>query len=325
MPKGYSHLTQDKRLQIEVLLASEISKKKIAEIIDVDVSTIRREIKRNETKKGYKGLLANRRAKQRHAKANSHQQKLTSEDKKLICMRLQKGHSPEQIAGRLALDGILKISHVSIYRFIKKNIWLRSYLRRNGKKYRTNHSKSAGSHLIPGRIDISRRPIEVEKKSRIGDLEADLIIGKNHHGAIISLVDRHSKYTWLHKIESKHKDRVTNAIIDLINKMLYKPYTITFDNGGEFAGHAEISRKTGVQCFFATPYHSWERGLNEHTNGLVRQYLPKKTDFTHVTDEQVKQIQNLLNSRPRKVLNYKMPYEVLNQSDQLILNGALRC
>jgi IS30 family transposase len=154
----------------------------------------------------------------------------------------------------------------------------------------------------------------VETKSRIGDWEADTVIGANHKGAIVTLVDRCSKKTLLKKVPNKTKEVVTKAIIDLLLPYKDKVHTITFDNGGEFADHKIIAKTLDAQCYFATPYASWERGLNEHTNGLLRQFIPKKTEFTTITDEDIAKYQNLLDNRPRKILQFNTPIAVFLSS-----------
>jgi IS30 family transposase len=157
---------------------------------------------------------------------------------------------------------------------------------------------------------IDKRPKIVEKKSRIGDLEIDTVIGKNHKGALVTVVDRKSKFTLIKNVPNKEASVVTKALIEMITPIKAITKTITSDNGKEFAYHKEVSEALNTDFYFANPYHSWERGLNEHTNGLIRQYLPKKSDFTHVSKEEIIMIQNRLNHRPRKVLGYKTPYEV---------------
>ena len=159
-----------------------------------------------------------------------------------------------------------------------------------------------------------------ESKVRIGDLEADLIMGTDHKGAILSLVDRHSKYTKLHILSGKIKAEVTAAIIKVLCRSKRYLKTITYDNGKEFAGHRDIAKKLGVHCYFATPYHSWERGLNEHTHGLVRQYVPKGMPFDNITQRDVINVENIFNHRPREILNLHTPYEVFTAAT---ISGAL--
>ena len=219
-----------------------------------------------------------------------------------------------QISGRLKADNIASVSHESIYKMVwkaKKNgDELYKFLRHSGKKYNKRSGKNSGRGLIPNRVDIELRDKIVEEKSRIGDWEADTVIGANHKGAIVTLVDRMSKFSLFTLVPDKTKESVTQAIEKSLQGMKQNVQTITFDNGKEFAGHQELSRSLETLCFFAKPYHSWERGLNEHTNGLLRQFVPKKSDFGQLSQEDIDFVQNSLNNRPRKVLNYKTPAEI---------------
>ena len=160
-------------------------------------------------------------------------------------------------------------------------------------------------------MSIDKRPKIVDKKSRIGDLEGDLMIGGNHKGALVTLVDRCSKKTRIVKIESKRSEAVFHAISKVLKSEIV--HTITLDNGKEFSCHEKISKYTGCKVYFAHPYSSYERGLNENTNGLIRQYFPKKTDFRKITQKDVKRVEVLLNNRPRKSLGFLSPNEFHRQ------------
>jgi len=157
---------------------------------------------------------------------------------------------------------------------------------------------------------IDKRPKIVEKKSRIGDLEIDTVVGKDHKGFLVMIVDRKSKFTLIKNVSTKEAKVVTQALIEMIQAIKAIAHTITSDNGKEFVYHKQVSAALVTDFYFANPYHSWERGLNEHTNGLIRQYLPKKSEFLKVSKDAILMIQNRLNHRPRKSLNYKTPYEV---------------
>jgi Transposase and inactivated derivatives, IS30 family len=153
----------------------------------------------------------------------------------------------------------------------------------------------------------------VEQKQRIGDWEGDTVVsGKDGTGALVTLVDRASKYTLMQKVERKTAEATKEAIIALLKAHKRKAHTLTLDNGTEFAKHTEIGHALKAKTYFATPYRSWERGLNEHTNGLIRQFFPKKTNFNEVTDREVNAVQKLLNNRPRKVLGYQTPTEIFS-------------
>jgi transposase, IS30 family len=314
MPKGYHHVTRDIRSQIYALKSTGISLHKIAKFSGYHVSTISREIQRNTGGRGYRPKQADAIAIERRAQASCTPKKLTPELVAIVEECLCTEWSPEQISGRLRLAGI-KISHESIYQHIWKDKkfggTLYQHLRHYGKKYNKRSSGKAGRGCIPNRVDITERPQIVEQKIRVGDWEGDTIIGSRHQGAIVSYVDRCSKFTVLKKVKNKTAKVVTQATVKKFEQSTLPVLTITYDNGKEFSDHGKISEALNVRCYFATPYHSWERGLNEHTNGLVRQYLPKSTDFTTVSDRTVQLIADRLNNRPRKILNYKTPLEVL--------------
>lgn len=315
MPKGYHHMTLDIRSQIYALKSTGMAFNKIASIVGYSASTISREIARNTGGRGYRYKQADSMTKERRTKASRTPKKMTEDTVAMIEEKLQEEWSPEQISGRLKAEGIVSISPESIYQHIWKNKrsggTLYTHLRHHGKKYNKRSSGKAGRGCIPNRVDITERPSIVEQKVRIGDWEGDTIIGANHKGAIVSYVDRCSKYTVLKMLENRTSDLVTQATIATLKETNLPVLTITYDNGKEFSEHSKIASELQADCYFAKPYHSWERGLNEHTNGLVRQYLPKATDFTKVSDKTVQIIAEKLNNRPRKVLNYKTPLEVI--------------
>jgi IS30 family transposase len=183
-------------------------------------------------------------------------------------------------------------------------------MRHGGRKYRAKASKRAGVDCIPNRTDISERPAIVDEKLRIGDWEGDTVISHGSRCALMTLVDRRSKFLITKKIGRKTMKNINSSITNRLKKLGKPVHSITFDNGKEFAGHAKIAKKTGAKIFFARPYKSCDRGLNEHTNGLIRQYLPKKRDFKDVSHKKIREIENKLNNRPRKVLGYKTPFEI---------------
>lgn len=311
----YSQLTLKERYHIYTLLQKGYSQKSIAIDLKVHPSTISREIKRNKNilTGQYDYEIAYLNTKKRHKNKNKYRV-ITKAIEQYIRAKLKDEWSPEQIAGRIKLDNKIKISHETIYRFIYYNKAtggrLYKHLRHKNKKYHKRDSLYQSRGTIIDRIMIDKRPKIVEKKSRIGDLEIDTIIGKDHIGALVTIVDRKSKFTLIKKVKSKHALIVTKALLEMLLPIKPIVKTITSDNGKEFAYHKEVSRYLESDFYFAHPYHSWERGLNEHTNGLIRQYIPKKTDFTKISKEEIVTIQNKLNHRPRKALNYKTPYEV---------------
>lgn len=328
MPKGYHHVTRDIRCQIYALKSTGLSLRAIAQAVGKNVSTISREMMRNTGGRGYRFHQADNKAIERRRVASRERKKLTGGLEQEIREKLLEKWSPEQISGRLKLEGKM-ISHESIYQIIWRDKraggQLYQQLRHCGKRYNKRASGKAGRGCIPGRVDITARPLVVETKSRIGDWEGDTIIGSQHRGAIVSYVDRHSKLTLLKKVERKTALLVTQATVEKMAVLPHPVLTITYDNGKEFADHQEIANALNTTCYFATPYHSWERGLNEHTNGLVRQYLPKSADLTLVSDDEIQHIENSLNSRPRKVLQYKTPFEVFFAGLHSSSTVALHC
>ena len=223
--------------------------------------------------------------------------------------------SPEQIAGWLADRDGPTVSHETIYRHIwndKRNggmLW--QNLRRKSRRYQKRGSDGKTSRgRIPGRVDIDLRPAIVDRRSRIGDWEADTIIGANSKGAIVSMVERKSRKVKLIKVDRKTAKAVKSALVRLMRPHKNNVHTITFDNGKEFTLHGKMAKSLQADTFFAKPYHSWERGTNENTNGLVRQYFPKKTDFAMVTQAGVRRVERILNNRPRKCLDFKTPNQV---------------
>ena len=318
MPKGYHHLTRDQRCQLYTLKGNGESTKNIAVTLEVHRSALYRELKRNTGLKGYRYQQAQERASERKKISTQNNLKMTPELITTIDVKLRLQWSPVQISGWLKRQNSKRaVSHESIYKHVREDKThggtLYKELRHNSKKYNKRGSGKAGRGCIPGRVDISDRPAIVEEKSRIGDWELDTIIGREHKGAIVSMVERHSKLTRLAKIKKKTAQEVKEALIRSLGDVADCVHTLTSDNGKEFACHQEIASQLGASMYFARPYHSLERGLNEHTNGLVRQYLPKHQWFDEVTQETVRGIEDLLNNRPRKVLQFRTPIEVFNQ------------
>ena len=315
MPEGYHHLTYEERCQIYALMQSGLSQAAIARQLGVHRSTIKRELDRNTGARSYRFKRAQEKASQKRKTASCAPRKMKPDLVKLIEEKLtQEQWSPDQISGWLMKNGAASISHERIYQHVwedKKNGGtLYVQLRHRGKKYNKRKGKTSGRGLIPNRVDIDQRPAIVAEKSRIGDWEADTIIGAGHKGIIMSHVDRKSKYTKLAKLPDKSADSVVRACGRILLPLADRIETITYDNGKEFASHAEIVAALGAKSYFAKPYHSWERGLNEHTNGLVRQYFPKGTDFSTLSNADVQRVEDKLNSRPRKILGYQTPSEV---------------
>lgn len=308
----YRQLTLVQRYQIEALRKEGLSHRAIGRNLGVSHTTIGREIRRNATDDGaYQAESAAISARYRYQhKAKS--LRLTKKHIRYIRAHLKKGWSPEKISGRMKIDGLSSISHETIYQYIyrRNNEELHQYLRHKNKKYTKRTASHRQRGHIKDRVSIDERPDIVEEKSRIGDWEIDTVIGKNHLQAIVTIVDRHSKFTLMKKVPSKHAYEVTKATLALMRPIKAHVLTITSDNGKEFAFHKEIAQALESDFYFAHPYRSCERGLNEHTNGLIREYIPKGTEFDIVDDAYIVEIQNRLNYRPRKILGFKTPAEI---------------
>lgn len=314
MAKGYRQLTYEERCQIHALKTRGDSNRQIAKQLNRDRRTIDRELKRNSGDRGYRHQQAQRKTAKRRHQTKPHLLKFTLPLRQLVKDKLtQKQWSPEQISGWLKREGLACVSHERIYQFIWANKAvggdLYTHLRRKAKKYQKRINGKTSRGRIIGRVDISERPAIVETRSRIGDWEADTIVGLGHRSAIVSLVERKTRYTKLIKVGQSTAHAVKAAITSALTGL--EVHTITFDNGKEFAQHLAIAAALETKTFFAKPYHSWERGLNENTNGLVRQYFPKKTDFATITDADVVRVENLLNNRPRKCLGYNTPVRAI--------------
>jgi IS30 family transposase len=313
-----AHLTQEQRYTISCMLKQGYNKSEIARAITKDKSVVFNEIKRNSDNRSgiYDDDLANRKAAKRQ-KEKAKNIRFTRFIQDEIELLLRADYSPEQVVGTLKKQEKETVSVERIYQHIwedKKNKGdLHTHLRRQGRKYRKRGSSKDTRGIIKNRISIDQRNKIVEKRSRFGDLEVDLIIGKNHNQAILTVNDRASGMLKMKKVASKEATVVTIAINEILED--WKPYlrTITADNGKEFAGHEQVAENLEVDYFFANPYHSWERGSNENLNGLIRQYFTKGSDFTEITNKRVKEIETKLNNRPRKRYNYENPIFVMNQ------------
>lgn len=242
---------------------------------------------------------------------------MTVQLESLIESKIRIEWSPEQISDWLWAESEHQISHETIY----LHIWtdkrsggdLYSYLRRQGKKYDKRRNGKSTRGCIKNRVSIDDRPAIVDSKSRIGDWEIDTVIGKGHSGALVTIVERVTKLTLTAQVNSKSAKDVTRATIDLLKPYKHIVHTITADNGKEFAYHEKISEALSAEVYFAHPYSSWERGLNENTNGLLRQYFPKSVDFKKVSTASVQHAVRRLNNRPRKDLGFKTPNQMLTE------------
>jgi len=308
--QAYTQLTHTQRYQISALLKIGHLQTEIAKAIGVHKSTISREIRRNRGKRGYRPKQAHQFTIARRDKAKS---RITDKDWELIEELICLDWSPEQISDCCRKEQELQISHEWIYQYIyrdKRNggtLWKHLRCRKKRKKRYGSYDKRG---QIPNRTSIDERPQVVEDRSRLGDWEADTIIGKGKKGAIVTLVDRKSRYLRMGLVSKRTKEAVKEMIITLLAD--FPVHTITCDNGKEFAGHEDIAKALEASIYFAHPYASWERGTNENTNGLIRQYIPKDTKFSELTHEDISFVENRLNTRPRKCLSFNPPVVFLN-------------
>jgi transposase, IS30 family len=309
---SYTQLTQEERYQIYILKKAGNDQATIAELLGRDKSTISRELRRNRGLKGYRPkqahtlALARRTAKARPRIRHEHWLRVEA--------LIRRTGSPEQVAGRLRFERGVSISHEWIYQYIYANKRsggnLHRFLRCQ-KARRKRYGSYDRRGIIPNQTSIEARPAIVATRRRIGDWEGDTLIGKGHRGALVTLVERKALYTTIQPV--RHK--TTEATRAAVNQAALTPHrdrvlTITYDNGREFTDHEGMARDLDAKIYFAHPYASWERGVNENTNGLIRQFFPKERDLTTVTNEEVEQVMNLLNHRPRKTLGFRTPHEV---------------
>jgi IS30 family transposase len=300
---SYTQLTYEERYQISVLLKAGVNQTEIAMILERHKSTISREIARNTGLRGYRPKQAQRLAEERrYSKAH---RRIGHTVWNNIRKLLREEWSPEQISLWLGVEKGVSISHEWIYQYIlqdkQKGGTLFRHLRCQKQRRKRYGSYNRRGQLFD-RISIDERPAIVDSRSRIGDWELDTIIGKNHKQATVSVTERKSRFTLIQKVKRKTAQCVTDAIINLLAPFSDQVHTLTSDNGKEFADHKTIADKLCAEFYFAHPYASWERDLNDNTNGLIRQYFPKKRDFKTITQKEI--------NRPRKCLGIKIPNQV---------------
>ena len=314
--KGYTHLTESERYHICLMLKQQNSLSAIAQTMNRSVSTISREIKRNTGRRGYRCKQAHGLACGRHS-SKPKAVKLTDEVKAYMIEKLKIYWSPEQIVNRLQLDKKIHISVESAYRFVLQDKTvggkLYRYLRHQHKRYRKRYGSNDYRGRIPNRVDIDDRPSIVDKRSRIGDWEGDTVIGKSHKGAILTLAERKSRLYLALPVRRKTADTVVGAAKQLLEPIKEFVHTITFDNGREFSQHSKVAQTLNCDTYFAKPYHSWQRGLNENHNGLLRQFIPKSIELNTIEFKAVARATALMNNRPRKCLGWKTPIEVFTE------------
>ena len=333
---AYKRLTIRDRTRIYDLLNDGKTAAQIARILSRSRSTITREIKRNKSQKGYRFKKAQKRSDARMRVKASKRHKLTREMWLRTKELLKKGWTFEQISERMRRDGIDFVCKETLYceYYERQRLVLagksledlpllpmrrrkRKTRDRNAKKYRT-----AGRGKIPGRIDISERPKNIDHRARIGHWEGDLINGLNGTGNLVTAVERFSRFTLVGYSATKETDSVMTVFLSLFQNLPPEIIlTLTLDNGKEFSKFKILMDKLGIGVYFAKPYHSWERGTNENRNGIVRKVLPKGSSFDNLTDKQLQQIDYMLNDRPLKCLNWRTPREVFTARLKYILSA----
>lgn len=320
--KNYCHITMEQRFKIEVLLKAGHKAIFIAKQLKIHRSSIYRELKRNKTKTGkYNAAFAQELSEEKKERF-SQNRSFTFSMEKFIRDKLEKEQwSPEQISGYCKENNIDMVSHESIYKFIYQDKYnggvLYENLRVASKMYRKRYGSGKSKRdIIKDKVSIDDRLDCINNKERVGDWEIDTIVGKNNKGAIVTIAERATTFVLIAKLNGKNAQELAQAVVMLMMPFKDLVHSITSDNGTEFAMHAYISKKLDALFYFAHPYSSWERGLNEYTNRLIRQYIPKKTNFDSINHLYINEITMKLNRRPRKKLNYNTPGKVfLNNFD----------
>lgn len=308
--RTYRQLTQAQRYQIYALRKVKHSLQEIADVIGVHKSSVSRELKRNRGQRGY-------RPQQAHALAADRQHKtvprITATVWTLVESLLEQDWSPEQISGRLKQEQKIQISHEWIYQYIlvdkRAGGALYQHLRCQ-KKRRKRYGTYERRGQLPNCRSIEERPAQVNTRKRLGDWEVDTLLGKQQKHALLTLTERKSRFTLLGKVSRRTARAVRQRVCQLLLPLQHKAHTLTSDHGKEFADHERIAETLLLKFYFAHPYAAWERGTNENTNGLLRQYFPKKSDFKTISKRKIEQTIAKLNLRPRKTLRFKTPFEV---------------
>ena len=310
----YTHLTQEQRIRMDTLLNEDKRISAIAATLGVHRSTVYRERNRNAQKRGRycatHAQICTEERKERFCRTR----RLTKNVRAIIEEKLHEEWSPEQIAKSCKTHGIVMVSHERIYQFIyhdkEHGGSLYKRLRRVSKPYRRRSAKNDRRGKIPNRVSIDQRPDIVARKQRHGDWEVDTIVGARHRGAVLTLVERKSYFTLLAKLDAQKADLTSRTIINLLAPFKELVHTITSDNGHEFTNHRQIAEHLEADFYFTHPYAAWEKAINENTNGLIRQYIPKKSDLRTVSVDYLKLIEHKVNTRPRKALQWQTPLQV---------------
>lgn len=307
----YAQLTQEQRYQIAALLKAGHTQTEIACVLDVHKSTISRELNRNRGLRGYRPKQAHELSLARRRKKQL--SRITPKQWQWVEQLLRGDWSPEQVSLWLGAADRCIVSHEWIYQYVYEDKRQGGDLHRHlrcQKQRRKRYGSYDRRGQIKGRESIDNRPKVVENRSRIGDWEADTVIGRPGGSVLVTLAERKSRLSLIALAPDKSAQSVKEALLTLLAPLAERVHTVTYDNGKEFAHHQEVAECLNAKGFFAHPYHSWERGLNENTNGLIRQYLPKGTSFDALTQKDIQRIMDKLNNRPRKCLGIKTPNQV---------------
>lgn len=309
---NYQQLTEGRRYQISGLLEQGISVPEIANTVKCHRSTIYRELKRSGKEEQYLPDRAHQLAVVRRRQARKYRIPQPRID--FVELLLTIDWSPEQISNVLTRAGA-KVSHEWIYRFVARNKRhggkLFRHLRQGHKRYRRGKKEKAPA--IKNAVSIDERPEVVESRERFGDWEIDTVLGKQGTGAVVTILERKTRFYLTKKVPSKSAKDVTKTTIEMLLPYKQFVHTITADNGREFAGHEEIAEALEAEVYFAHPYSSWERGANENANGLLRQYVKKGTDLRTVSDGDINRAQQRINYRPKKCLGFKQPAVIFKE------------
>lgn len=316
MGHGYQPLTQEERAQIAILKHDGKSNRQVARLLGRHPATIGRELKRNAGLRGYRPKAAHDKAKERARRPRY--RKMTPDIAAYVEKHLRLDLSPEQISQTMAGATGVRVSHERIYQHVLEDKQrggdLHHHLRINHKRRyrRRNRRKGDWRTKIPNRVDISLRPASVEDRSEAGHWEADLVkVGGGH---LVTVVERSNRFLLLGSVPCKRADQVHAELLRLLGPYAGQVRSITYDNGPEFSRHETLNDRLGRSSYFARPYHSWERGTNENTNGLIRQYFPKSERRASIDSDKVSFVQDRLNRRPRKTLGWRSPLDVFQAS-----------
>ena len=324
----YKHFTIQEREQIQLRLWQKESLRAIATKLGRSPSSISRELKRHPPPKRhpYHPRLAHKQALQARGSRGRNERLKSARVRHYVISHLKLRWSPEQIAGRIKIDIGYTISYEAIYQFIYAQIHrdgygylklghidLRSYLRRRRKRRVPKGARRSQQVFRPRGVSIDLRPSVVDARNRIGDWEGDTVSSRDNKVGINTLVERKTGLVLISKLKDKTAQATNDVVVDRLKPLPEQArYTLTLDNGPENSGWQKLEREANISVYYAHPYHSWERGTNENTNGLIRDYFPKKTDFTTIPDALIARVEYDLNNRPRKRLNYRTPLEAMS-------------